>query len=64
MLWAEADRMRGLDITEANLTNQKGVVSNEVRVNVINQPYGGFRGSTSRRRRTRTGTTRTTSTAN
>ena len=42
MLWAEADRMRGLDITEANLTNQKGVVSNEVRVNVINQPYGGF----------------------
>ena len=41
-LWAEADRMRGLDITEANLTNQKGVVSNEVKVNVINQPYGGF----------------------
>ena len=42
MLWAEADRMRGLDITEANLTNQQGVVSNEVRVNVINRPYGGF----------------------
>ena len=42
MLWAEADRMRGLDITEDNLTNQQGVVSNEVRVNVINQPYGGF----------------------
>jgi len=42
MLWAEADRMRGLDITQANLTNQQGVVSNEVRVNVINQPYGGF----------------------
>ena len=42
MLWAEADRMRGLNITEANLTNQKGVVSNEVRVNVLNQPYGGF----------------------
>ena len=36
MLWAEADRMRGLDITEENLTNQKGVVSNEVKVNVIN----------------------------
>jgi predicted Zn-dependent peptidase len=34
--------MKGLDITEANLTNQKGVVSNEVKVNVINQPYGGF----------------------
>lgn len=42
VLWAEADRMRGLDITEANLTNQKGVVSNEVKVNVINRPYGGF----------------------
>ena len=42
VLWAEADRMRGLDITEANLTNQKGVVTNEVKVNVINQPYGGF----------------------
>src|SRR5947209_13285117 len=41
-LWAEADRMRDLDITEANLVNQKGVVSNEVKVNVINQPYGGF----------------------
>jgi predicted Zn-dependent peptidase len=42
VLWAEADRMHGLDITEANLMNQKGVVSNEVKVNVINQPYGGF----------------------
>ena len=42
MLWAEADRMRGLNVTQENLTNQQGVVSNEVRVNVINQPYGGF----------------------
>ncbi|PAP75142.1 M16 family metallopeptidase [Rubrivirga marina] len=42
MLWAEADRMRGLQVTQENLTNQQGVVSNEVRVNVINQPYGGF----------------------
>lgn len=41
-LWAEADRMRGLDITQANLTNQQGVVKNEVKVNVLNQPYGGF----------------------
>jgi zinc protease len=41
-LWAEADRMNGLDVTEANLTNQKGVVSNEVKVAVLNQPYGGF----------------------
>ena len=42
MLWAEADRMRGLDITQENHTNQQGVVKNEVRVNVLNQPYGGF----------------------
>ncbi|NUO82868.1 insulinase family protein, partial [candidate division KSB1 bacterium] len=41
-LWAEADRMRGLVITQENLTNQQGVVKNEVKVNVINQPYGGF----------------------
>lgn len=42
MLWAEADRMRGLEITQENLTNQQGVVKNEVKVNVLNQPYGGF----------------------
>jgi zinc protease len=42
MLWAEADRMRGLDITDANLKNQQGVVGNEVKVNVLNAPYGGF----------------------
>ncbi|HEX6070810.1 MAG TPA: pitrilysin family protein [Longimicrobiaceae bacterium] len=42
VLWAEADRMRGLAIDQDNLTNQQGVVKNEVLVNVINQPYGGF----------------------
>jgi zinc protease len=42
MLWAEADRMRSLSITEENLKNQQGVVINEVKVNVLNQPYGGF----------------------
>ena len=42
MLWIEADRMSGLDLSEVNLTNQKGVVSSEVRVNVLNRPYGGF----------------------
>jgi predicted Zn-dependent peptidase len=41
-LWAEADRMRGLQITEENLKNQQGVVGNEVKVNVLNRPYGGF----------------------
>ena len=42
VLWAEADRMKGLAITQANLANQQGVVKNEVRDNVQNQPYGGF----------------------
>lgn len=41
-IWAEADRMAGLNITQENLTNQQGVVKNEVKVNVLNQPYGGF----------------------
>ena len=34
--------MRGLKIDQSNLTNQQGVVKNEVKVNVLNQPYGGF----------------------
>ncbi|HTS90072.1 MAG TPA: pitrilysin family protein [Gemmatimonadales bacterium] len=42
MLWAEADRMKGLAIDSTNLNNQRDVVKNEVRVNVINQPYGSF----------------------
>ncbi|HKF41578.1 MAG TPA: pitrilysin family protein [Thermoanaerobaculia bacterium] len=41
-IWAEADRMRGLAINQDNLTNQQGVVKSEVRVNVLNRPYGGF----------------------
>ena len=41
-LWAEADRMNGLAVNEDNLKNQQGVVGNEVKVNVINRPYGGF----------------------
>ncbi|HEY2018758.1 MAG TPA: pitrilysin family protein [Bryobacteraceae bacterium] len=42
MLWGEADRMKNLDLTEATLKNQQDVVGNEVKVNVLNQPYGGF----------------------
>ena len=42
LLWAEADRMKGLDITQDNLANQQGVVSEEVKVNVLNQPYSTF----------------------
>jgi len=41
-MWLEADRMRSLKITPENLQNQKNVVSEEVRVNVLNQPYGAF----------------------
>jgi predicted Zn-dependent peptidase len=41
-LWAEADRMGGLAVNEDNLKNQQGVVGNEVKVNVLNSPYGGF----------------------
>jgi zinc protease len=42
ILWAEADRMRGLAIDTSNLRNQRDVVENEVRVNVLNRPYGSF----------------------
>jgi zinc protease len=42
ILWGEADRMRGLNIDAENLKNQQEVVKNEVKVNVLNQPYGGF----------------------
>ncbi len=42
ILWAEADRMRGLAIDTSNLRNQRDVVENEVKVNVLNQPYGSF----------------------
>ena len=34
--------MRGPRITEENLANQLDVVKNEIRVNVMNAPYGGF----------------------
>jgi len=42
VLWAEADRMGGLAVNEDNLKNQQGVVENEVKVNVLNRPMGGF----------------------
>ena len=42
ILWAEADRMKGRALDSANLKNQQEVVKNEVRVNVLNQPYGSF----------------------
>ncbi|WP_144122274.1 M16 family metallopeptidase [Catellatospora sichuanensis] len=42
MLFLEADRMRGPRLTEENLKNQIDVVKEEIRVNVLNRPYGGF----------------------
>jgi predicted Zn-dependent peptidase len=38
-LWLEADRMRSLDVSAETLKNQQDVVSEEIRVNVLNQPY-------------------------
>src|SRR6266481_802261 len=38
-LWLEADRMRSLAITEANLTNQKEAVKEERRLSFDNRPY-------------------------
>ncbi|WP_420431269.1 M16 family metallopeptidase [Hyphobacterium sp.] len=42
VIWAEGDRMRAPIIDQEVLENQQGVVENEVLVNVINQPYGGW----------------------
>lgn len=39
MLWLEADRMANPVIDDVVLKNQQGVVGNEVKVNVLNQPY-------------------------
>jgi zinc protease len=41
-LFLEADRMLSPRITAENMANQLEVVKNEIRVNVLNRPYGGF----------------------
>jgi zinc protease len=41
-LFLEADRMLAPRLTDENLANQLEVVKNEIRVNVLNRPYGGF----------------------
>ncbi|MQA14906.1 MAG: insulinase family protein [Pseudonocardiaceae bacterium] len=41
-LFLEADRMRAPRITTENLRNQVDVVKEEIRLNVLNRPYGGF----------------------
>ena len=38
-LWAEADRMRSLAVTQENLENQRATVKEEKRLRVDNQPY-------------------------
>ncbi|MGI8697458.1 MAG: M16 family metallopeptidase [Mycobacteriales bacterium] len=42
MLYLEADRMAGPLLSQHNLDNQISVVKEEIRVNVLNRPYGGF----------------------
>lgn len=41
-LFLEADRLRAPKLTEENLRNQVDVVKEEIRLNVLNRPYGGF----------------------
>ncbi|HVX45059.1 MAG TPA: pitrilysin family protein [Mycobacteriales bacterium] len=41
-LFLEADRMRSPRINTENLANQLSVVKEEIRVQVMNRPYGGF----------------------
>lgn len=41
-LFLEADRMRAPKLTRENLANQIDVVKEEIRLNVLNRPYGGF----------------------
>jgi zinc protease len=41
-LFLEADRLRAPKLTIENLQNQVDVVKEEIRLNVLNRPYGGF----------------------
>jgi predicted Zn-dependent peptidase len=41
-LFLEADRLRAPRLTEENLRNQVDVVKEEIRLNVLSRPYGGF----------------------
>lgn len=43
VLWMEADRMRSLAVTQANLDNQREVVKEEKRLRLDNQPYAAAR---------------------
>ena len=39
-LWLEADRMNGLELSDARILTQKSVVTEEFRQRYLNQPYG------------------------
>jgi len=41
-LFLEADRLRAPTLSQENLQNQIDVVKEEIRLNVLNRPYGGF----------------------
>ncbi|MDN5930232.1 MAG: insulinase family protein, partial [Pseudonocardia sp.] len=41
-LFLEADRLRAPTLSPENLANQIDVVKEEIRLNVLNRPYGGF----------------------
>ena len=41
-LWIEFERMMNPQISNLELKNQRDVVKNEIKVNVLNRPYGGF----------------------
>lgn len=42
VLYLEADRMSSLSVTQETLDNQLAVVKEEIRLNVLNRPYGKF----------------------
>jgi zinc protease len=41
-LFLEADRMRAIRLSEETLRNQVDVVKDEIKLNIMNAPYGGF----------------------
>src|SRR6185312_3473010 len=42
LLWAEADRLSGLNVDEANFKSERDVVKEEFRLRILAPPYGKF----------------------
>jgi zinc protease len=42
LIWAEADRLAGLNVDEANFKSERDVVKEEYRESVLTPPYGRF----------------------